>query len=312
MSVPSDPLIDVCLARLPDGETYPLSERSRSCQTKRTVKISIGLLPYISIASVWRKRQPAATDLDTYRHRLHIDTSSCRTVALGELATSANAIPRRSYLFGASWRYVRRTLLVAVEEDGDPYGVMVPTAEIIRFYYAPSTRLAQALFWGEYKEAFNVEQSGIFEEGVVRIHLRRWLEDQDAWTLARYICSPVMQREASKLYGSLQLHQLNSTSVISEPDQALPCGFPFEGPTAVQGMFLRLPGPTRNGPPGETHSRSGGPPPGPLAARAPDPPPPGARPPHSTPSPGETHTRSGGPPPGPPAISANGLVGSYL
>ncbi len=242
MSVPSDPLIDVCLAQLPDGETYPLSERSRSCQTKRTVKISIGLLPYISIASAWRKRRPVATDLDTYRHRLHIDTSSCRTVALGELATSANAIPRRSYLFGASWRYVRRTLLVAVEEDGDPYAVMVPTAEIIRFYYAPSTRLAQALFWGEYKETFNVEQSGIFEEGVVRVHLRRWLEDQDAWTLARYICSPVMQREASKLYGSLQLHQLNSTSVISEPDQALPCGFPFEGPTAVQGIFLRYQG----------------------------------------------------------------------
>jgi hypothetical protein len=62
------------------------------------------------------------------------------------------------YLFGASWRYVRRTLLVAVEEDGDPYGLMVPTAEIIRFYYARSTRLAQALFWGEYKEAFNIEQ----------------------------------------------------------------------------------------------------------------------------------------------------------
>jgi hypothetical protein len=57
---------------------------------------------------------------------------------------------------------------------------MVPTAEIIRFYYAPSTRLAQALFWGEYNETFNAERSGIFEEGVVRVHLRRWLEDQDA------------------------------------------------------------------------------------------------------------------------------------
>ena len=131
MSVPSDPLIDVCLARIPDGETYPLSERSRSAQTKRTVKISIGLLPYISIASVWQKQRPVATDLDTYRHRLHIDTSSCRTVALGELASSANAIPRRSYLFGASWRYVRRTLLVAVEQHGDPYAVMVPTATVL-------------------------------------------------------------------------------------------------------------------------------------------------------------------------------------
>ena len=45
------------------------------------------------------------------------------------------------------------------EQDGDSFAVMIPTAEIIRFYYAPSTRLAQALFWGEYGEAFNAERS---------------------------------------------------------------------------------------------------------------------------------------------------------
>jgi hypothetical protein len=249
MSVPSDPLIDVCLAQLPAGETNPLSARSRSFQTKRTVKISVGLLPYIAIASVWQERRPVVTDLAACRHRRHIDTSLCRTVALGDLATSANAIPRRSYLFGASWPHVRRTLLVALEQDGDPYAVLVPTAEIIRFYYAPSTRLAQALFWGEYNEAFNAERSGIFEEGVVRIHLRGWLEDQDAWTLARYICSPVMQREASRLYKSFQLYQINFTRLISEPGQALPCGFPFEGPTTIQGIFIRLPGAIKDSPP---------------------------------------------------------------
>jgi hypothetical protein len=53
-NVPSDPLIDVCLGQLPVGETNPLSARSRSSQTKRTVRIGIGLLPYISIDSVWR------------------------------------------------------------------------------------------------------------------------------------------------------------------------------------------------------------------------------------------------------------------
>ena len=240
-SVPSDPQISICLAQLPAGQTDPLSARSRSSQTKRTVRIGVGLLPYISIASVWQQRRPVITDLAASRHRLTIDTSSCRMVALGDVAS---VISRSSYLFGVSWPDVRRTLLVAVEQDGDPYAVMIPTPEIIRFYYAPSTRLAQAVFWGEYDETFNAERSGVFEEGVVKVHLRRWLEDQDAWTLARYMCSPVMQREASRLHKSLQLYQLNSTSLISEPNQALPCGFPFEGPTTVQGIFLRLPGPT--------------------------------------------------------------------
>ena len=179
-SVPSDPLMDVCMAQLPAGETNPLSARSRSSQTKRTVRIGVGLLPYISTASVWRR--PVLMNLSASRHWLCFDTSLCRTLPLADLA---NAIPRSSYLFGVSWPDVRRTLLVAVEQDSDPYAVMIPTAEIIRFYYAPSTRLAQALFWGEYSEMFNAERSGIFEEGVVRVHLRRWLEDKDAWTLAR-------------------------------------------------------------------------------------------------------------------------------
>ena len=37
-NVPSDPLIDVCLAQLPVGETNPLSARSRSSQTKENRK----------------------------------------------------------------------------------------------------------------------------------------------------------------------------------------------------------------------------------------------------------------------------------
>src|SRR5215831_14217380 len=88
-----------------------------------------------------------------------------------------------------------------------------------------------------------------FEEGVVRVHLRRWLEDEDAWTLARYICSPLMQREVSELYRNLQISQINSVNLIPQPDQVLRCGFPFRGPTTLQGVFLRLPGPIPEAPP---------------------------------------------------------------
>src|SRR5271166_5312536 len=96
---------------------------------------------------------------------------------------------------------------------------------------------------------FNADRSGVFKEGVVRVHLRRWLEDEDSWTLARYICSPLMQSEVSELYRNLQVYQINSPNLISQPDQALRCGFPFAGPTTIQGICLRLPGPTPDGPP---------------------------------------------------------------
>jgi hypothetical protein len=200
-SVPSEPLIDVCLARLPKGETNPLSARSRSSETKFVAKIGVGLLPFISTASVWQKGRPVATDCAAYRRQLTIDTKSCRSEKLGDLTANYKGIPRSYYRFGASWPYVRETLLVIQEQDGDPLAVMMPTTEIIRFYYAPSTRLAQALFWGDYGETFNAERSGVLEEGVVRVHLQQWMQDQDAWTLARYICSPVMQCETLQELG---------------------------------------------------------------------------------------------------------------
>jgi hypothetical protein len=41
-SVPSEPLIDICLAQLPSGEANPLSAKSRTSETKTVVKIGIG------------------------------------------------------------------------------------------------------------------------------------------------------------------------------------------------------------------------------------------------------------------------------
>jgi hypothetical protein len=58
-----------------------------------------------------------------------------------------------------------------------------------------------------------------------------------------------MQSEVSELCRNLQVYQINSPNLISQPDQALRCGFAFAGPTTIQGICLRLPGPTPDGPP---------------------------------------------------------------
>ena len=75
-TVPSDPLMDVCLTRLPAGETNPLSARARSAEAKFVAKIGVGLLPFISIGSVWQQRRPVATNFAAYRRQLTIDTKT--------------------------------------------------------------------------------------------------------------------------------------------------------------------------------------------------------------------------------------------
>jgi hypothetical protein len=67
------------------------------------VKIGVGLLPYVWIGSVWQKRRPVITNLSAYRGHVSIDATSLRMVALGMATSRDNAIPRSSYLFGASW-----------------------------------------------------------------------------------------------------------------------------------------------------------------------------------------------------------------
>src|ERR1700739_2383325 len=46
------------------------------------------------------------TNLAAYRSRVSIDTTSFRMVALGMATSLDNAIPRKRYLFGASWPHV--------------------------------------------------------------------------------------------------------------------------------------------------------------------------------------------------------------
>jgi hypothetical protein len=96
---------DRCLfGAAPQRREEPLSARARSSQVeKRTVKIGVGLLPYVWIGSVWQKRRPVITNLSAYRGRVSIDATSLRMVTLGMATSRDNAIPRSSYLFGASW-----------------------------------------------------------------------------------------------------------------------------------------------------------------------------------------------------------------
>jgi hypothetical protein len=72
--------------------------------------------------AVWRRRWPVLMNLAVRRQTLCLDTSSCRMLTLAELA---HAIPRSSYLFWCVLANVRQTLLVAMEEGRDPYGVMI-------------------------------------------------------------------------------------------------------------------------------------------------------------------------------------------
>ena len=240
--VPSEPEIELSLVRLPVGETDPLSKLSCQSRGKLEVKIGVGLLPYVALASVWQNQRPISTDLTRYTTEFFIDTSQVRIMTVGDMVKMGNVIPRSHYLFGQSWSLVSETLVAVVPSNADPFATIIPVMELIRFYYAPSTRLAQALFWGEYHKSFDNEKTGFLDEGLYRVHLRRWIEDSDAWILGRFKESPLMQQQVLGLYHSFRMYYASAPELTPKPFRALRCGFPFSGKTRLNGISVSLPG----------------------------------------------------------------------
>lgn len=92
---------------------------------------------------------------------------------------------------------------LAVGVDGDPYGLIFPMPEILRFFYCQSTVLATAMFDGRVqnpKEHFYIEsESSKNADGSVSITLRKGMLAGDARTIAQYYLDPLLCERAEKI-----------------------------------------------------------------------------------------------------------------
>ena len=241
--IPSEPVIEVLLSRVPDDMTDPLSPAALTSNQKFKTEIGVGMLPYVSISSCWRNHRPVPVNTENYQRILALDTAKVRILTIGELYLKHKIMPPSAYNFGTHWHIAAQTSVAAIEVRGDPWAVIIPTIELIRFYYGSSTRLAQALFWGRYHNTFNCEKSGDLGEGNHRIHLRDFIDDTDAWTLARFRSSIHMQMQVSGLYNDYQRFSVDWHGGSPPPFRPLRCGFPFEDRTEIEAIGLPLTGP---------------------------------------------------------------------
>lgn len=119
---------------------------------------------------------------------------------------------------------------IAISWKGDPYGVLIPMAEIVRFYYATSTDLAHALFSGAFRHdlhsLINTEKSGYVQaEDNCVLKLRQHLEDEDGWIIGRILTSEEAWHGATLLHDTLMKESANHRRVHMETT------FPFSGAT---------------------------------------------------------------------------------
>lgn len=229
----SEPTIDVLMSPVKVGVVNPLSAHSIHGEERTVFKVGVGLLPFLRIGSLWKDGRPLAGFAGGAR-RFDEVVISAETVtqmpasqmdlALGD---GYSVIPAWVYEFGGLGLKSR---CLAIEQDNDPFAIILPAIEAIRFYYAGSTNLTSLSLFGAYEnyltDIINPEESGyLSEQDRCVLRLRRWITDDDGWTIGRVLHSPLARMGVRKIYESIIPY-----SVEGQP--AYPtCDLPFEGTT---------------------------------------------------------------------------------
>jgi hypothetical protein len=237
----SEALIDVFLSPGKAGIAKP--EKQGHFEAGEAVKIQVGVgqLPFLAIGTLWKNRRRMMGTVGTELMLSGIQVSS-ETVRLVDAGTLLSEDPKRWMIPPFDHKIdsaARRSRCFAIEYDGDPYGILLPVAEAIRFYYAVSTDLAHIVFSGGFQldldSIINTADFGMVP-GAERMYLkrRRWLSDADGWIIGRVLGSPQAASGVARVYDSLLQHSANAVSAFPE------CGLPFEGATRWQARGVPL------------------------------------------------------------------------
>lgn len=235
--------IDVHLSPVKAGESNPRVQSHFDGDASTQVRIGIGLLPFLPIGSLWRDGRQLRR-VAGYRKVLpdvRIEAKTVRTVDAGTILPDAS--DRRRWLIPNFAHQLPRSLwssrCFAIEFGDDPYGIVLPVIEAIRFYYAVSTDLAHIAFNGAYQLHLNdvIDDSA---SGLLRgsdrmvLHLRQWLADDDGWVIGRILADRHAREGVTRIFDSLLRNAANRTTVFPE------CGLPFKGATnwATRGIEL--------------------------------------------------------------------------
>jgi hypothetical protein len=245
--LPREPVLQVVItpfktpdiSALPPNKLASASSGLMDYKEQQTICIGTGQLPAVCVGSIWRNsecQQQLAGQLTEFKG---LEISKHTTQVLNASAKEHNQyiIPYTHYKFGKAG-YLSK--MVAIDYGGDPYGILIPMAELVRFYYAVSTDLADVIFSGDLKHnlhaVLNMEHTWSEpEEQREVIGLRQRFSDQDGWILARILNSPEAWSGATAVHDAMLKSRVNGVAAHIESN------FPFAGSTNLSARCKMLP-----------------------------------------------------------------------
>lgn len=201
----------------------------------RMARVGVGQLPLLRIGSLWKDGELIRLKTgETKVFRLDIPAGPPTFYSPTDKVGQASLIPFRDHrLMG----YGKNTRCLTLNHGGDPAGIIVPAIELIRFYYANSTRLAKAVFNGEFVHApsniYDPEYTGL--DGKLAVVCRRQhFSNNDCWSIARILNSPVAFDCVRRVNDSM-IRDFSNTG-RANPESS----FPFSGPTQLTALCKKV------------------------------------------------------------------------
>lgn len=206
---------------------------------QRTISVGSGQLPMLCIGSIWRDgelQNTLAGQMTDFRD-LVISASTTKVIHASAKENGHYLLPFSHYRFGSDGYFSK---MVAVEYKGDPFGILIPVAELLRFYFAVSTDLADAIFSGDLKHnlysVINPENTWSDPDELREvIGLRQRFSDEDGWILVRILSSTVAFKAATAVHDAMLKNRMNNKPAHIE------CGFPYEGKTTLTAHCKQVP-----------------------------------------------------------------------
>ena len=230
-NIPTENTIDVYLRPIDPQHTtdFGMTITERVCR-----QIGVGQLPLLAIGSLWHKGQllddTRAVQRRTNLRSVLINSSTVKLIKAGHQDEGNYAISKFYFDIGGIQNGLSANCL-ALERNGDPYGIIIPVAEVIRFYYASSSDLSNIAFSGVYENDFDSMVGELHhmhpEQDMFIIQLRKWLEDDDGWTIGRLLQEPRADEAFKLIHRSLVKQSVNTLHKKAMPET----NFPFEGQT---------------------------------------------------------------------------------
>ena len=223
-NVQTEPTIEVSLQSLDDKDEVIINRN-----------IGVGQLPLLTIGSVWEnsvKTNDAFGRVVTLSNILIND----RQTKIFNIRKSLSDTEMKFIIPRSEWP-VLSSNCVALEYNNDPYGIIIPCAEIARFYYCRSTDLSLAAFNGAYKLDLNKiinPAETTLDSNPPSIHLRKWFANNDAWVIGRILLSPIAKQGVNYIHNSIQAYRSNSNQQNTETPAPFKCNFPFVGTTTLK------------------------------------------------------------------------------